>query len=100
LPSSSFGVAVLPYWDDLYIYSKTWQGIYYETEGNIPNRTLTFEYYMSHYGSPNEYYHFQVIFFEDKPDIVQFIYFDAYDTGVSCTVDVQGKTETIFLYLL
>jgi hypothetical protein len=55
---------------------------------------------MSHYGSPNEYYHFQVIFFEDKPDIVQFIYFDAYDTGVSCTVDVQGKTETIFLYLL
>ncbi|CAF1161599.1 unnamed protein product [Rotaria magnacalcarata] len=94
LPSSYFGAAVLPYWDDLFIYSKTWQGIYYASQGTTPNRTLVFEYYTSHYGSPTEYYHFQVKFFEATPGVVQFIYYDAFDTGASCTVGVQGSSST------
>ncbi len=100
LPSSSFGVAVLPYWDDLDIYSKTWQGIYFASQGNSPNRMLIFEYYTTHYGSSNQFYDFQVVFFEASPNIVQFIYFDAYDTGNSCTVGVQSKCETILMYFL
>lgn len=93
VPNNPFGTAVLPYWDDLYIYSKTWQGIYFATQGNAPTRTLTFEYYTSHYGSPNEFYHFQVVFFEAIPNTVQFIYFDIYDLCASCTVGVQGTLE-------
>jgi hypothetical protein len=100
LPTSSFGAAVLPYWDDLYIYSKTWQGIYYTSQGIAPNRELIFEYYMSHYGLPTLYYDFQVIFFEATPGVVQIIYFDASDRGISCTVGVQGNTkENIYLLI-
>ncbi|CAF2897149.1 unnamed protein product [Rotaria sp. Silwood2] len=91
LSTTSFGTAVLPYWDDLYIYAKTWQGIYYAFQGTAPSRTLVFEYYMSHYGFPTEYYRFQVKFVESTPNIIQFIYFEAYDTGASCTVGVQGS---------
>ncbi|CAF3435480.1 unnamed protein product [Rotaria sp. Silwood1] len=90
LHTNSFGAAVLPYWDDLYIYAKTWQGIYYASQGSAPNRILVFEYYMSHYGSPNEYYRFQVEFSEATSGIIEFTYFEAYDTGASSTVGVQG----------
>jgi hypothetical protein len=38
------------------------------------NRTLTFEFYMSYFEASNQYYHFQIVFFENK------------------TIDVQGKT--------
>jgi hypothetical protein len=100
LSSNLFGAAVLPYWDDLFIYSKTWQGIYFASQGNAPNRMLVFEYYMSHYGSPNEFYHFQVVFFEAMLGIVEFIYFEADDGGVSCTIGVQGKIQTIFMFFL
>ncbi|CAF0974385.1 unnamed protein product [Rotaria sordida] len=97
LPTTSFGAAVLPYWDDLYIYAKTWQGIYFASQGTAPSRTLVFEYYMSHYGSPNQYYHFQVAFFEATPGITKFTYFDAYDTGASCTIGVQGSYNGQFI---
>lgn len=91
LPTRVFsGCTVLPFWDDLYIYRNTSQGIYYQSEGNNPNRKLIVEYYMSHYVLPNEYYHFQVIFFEYYPGIVQFKYFDATDGGDTCTIGVQG----------
>lgn len=92
LPTSAFsGVTVLAYWDDLYIYSGTQQGIYYGVQGNSPNRTLIFEFLTSHYQLPNEYYHFQVAFFEALPNVVQVKYFDVSDGGVTCTVGVQSK---------
>jgi hypothetical protein len=44
LPASAFaGATALPYWDDLYIYENTSQGIFYETRGNGSNRMLIFE---------------------------------------------------------
>lgn len=92
MPTSAFpGVTLFPYWDDLFIYSGTSQGIYYGVEGNSPNRSLIFEYYMSHYGQSSQYYHFQVIFYEGLPGVVQYKYFDASDGGVTCTVGVQGN---------
>lgn len=92
LPSTSFpGATVFPYWDDLYIYASTSQGIYYETQGPAPNRTLIFEFYMSHFNQPTQFYHYQVIFFEGLPGIVQYKYFQATDGGVTCTIGVQGK---------
>jgi hypothetical protein len=81
----------IAFWDDLYLYQNTSQGLYYASQGNAPNRTLVFEFYTSHYSQPAEYYHFQVIFFESLPNVVQNKYFDASDGGVSCTVGVQGK---------
>ena len=48
---------------------------------------------MSHYSQPSQYYHFQVIFFEAAPGIVQFKYFDVADGGLSCTIGVQGRYE-------
>jgi hypothetical protein len=92
LPTSAFsGATVFPYWDDLYFYANTSQGIYYQSQGNAPNRTFTIEYYCSHYLQSNEYYHFEVVFFENRPGVVEFIYYEATDGGTSATVGVQGK---------
>jgi hypothetical protein len=92
LPTTAFsGVTVLPYWDDLYFYENTSQGIYYQAQGTAPNRQLIFEYYCSHYLQPTNYYHFQVVFFENMPNVVQFIYYEATDQGASATVGVQSN---------
>ncbi|CAF1037455.1 unnamed protein product, partial [Rotaria sordida] len=94
LPTNDFsGVTVFPFWDDLYVYSSTSQGIYYGTEGNAPNRVLIFEYYMSHYQQPSQYYQFQVKFFESTPGLVQFQYFYASDGGITATVGVQKSSS-------
>jgi hypothetical protein len=99
LPAAPFGgVTALPYWDDLYIYSSTSQGIYYAAQGTAPNRTLVFEFYTSHFNQPTQYYHFQVIFFEAQPGIVQYRYYDASDGGVSCTVGIQGSRMKKYYY--
>jgi hypothetical protein len=102
LPATYFpGATAFPYWDDLYIYASTSQGIYYGTEGTAPNRTLIFEFYTSHYQQPSQYYHFQVIFFEGLPGIVEYKYFQATDGGVSCTVGVQGsRMKEDFCYFI
>ncbi len=92
LPTGAFsGVTVLPYWDDLYFYANTSQGIYYQTSGTAPDQTFTIEYYCSHYLQSTDYYHFEVVFFENQPDIVQFIYYEATDGGASATIGVQGS---------
>ncbi|CAF1016753.1 unnamed protein product [Rotaria sordida] len=98
LPANVFpGATVFPYWDDLYIYPNTSQGIYYQSEGNSPNRKLIFEYYMSHYIEINQYYHFQLSFFENNPGVVQFKYFDATDQGDTCTIGVQASNNGPFI---
>ena len=92
LPTSAFsGATVLPFWDDLYIYANTSQGICYQTQGNAPNRTITFEFYCSHYLQPTVYDHFQVVFFENQPGIVEFIYYEATDGGAFATIGVQSN---------
>ena len=92
LPTTAFsGVTLLPYWDDLYFYENTSQGIYYQAQGSTPNRTLTFEYYCSHYLQSSDYYHFQVIYFENMPNVIQFIYYEATDGGASATIGVQSN---------
>jgi len=34
-----------------------------------------------------------VVFFENLPGIVQYIYYYLSDNGASCTIGVQGKTR-------
>ncbi|CAF2474955.1 unnamed protein product [Rotaria sp. Silwood2] len=92
LPTSAFsGATILPYWDDLYIFVNTSQGIYFDKQGNTPNRTFIIEYYCSHYQQSTDYYNFQVVFFENMPGIVQFIYYEVTDEGASATVGIQGN---------
>jgi hypothetical protein len=81
---------VAAYFDDLYIYHGTMQGIYYEVSGTAPSRSVAFEWYMSHIGSPTEYYHFLVAFYEASPDTVRIDYLQANGHGASATVGAQA----------
>ena len=62
-------------------------------DGTAPNRVLMFEFYESHYSLPSRYYRFHVIFYENKPGIVKYIYLEATDRGASATIGVQSKLQ-------
>ncbi|KAK4970671.1 hypothetical protein LTR42_007647 [Elasticomyces elasticus] len=82
----------LALWDDLFIYAGTQQGIYYEVDGEVGTRNTTFEFYHSHYSDDNQYYHFLMTFFEDRPGVVTFRYLDVSDNGCSATVGIQSSS--------
>ncbi|CAF3422609.1 unnamed protein product [Rotaria sp. Silwood1] len=46
---------------------------------------------MAHYAAPTQYYHFQIVFFESSPNIVQYLYYQASDGGSSATIGVQSS---------
>ncbi len=56
-----------------------------------PNRITTFEFLTSDFDRATEYYHFQIIFFENLPNIVKYVYFEISDGGNSSTIGVQSK---------
>jgi hypothetical protein len=94
LPASAFaGVTFFPFWDDLYMYTNTSQGIYYAIEGTTPNSEVIFEYYTGHFSDPTSIYQFQVKFFENQPGVIQYMYYAVHDDGASATVGVQSKTS-------
>ncbi|CAF2083439.1 unnamed protein product [Rotaria magnacalcarata] len=72
-------------------------GIYYDTQGIAPNRTLIFEYYSGQYRQSTDYCNFQITFYENVPGVVQFIYYDATDGGISATIGVQGSSSGPFI---
>ncbi|CAF2052625.1 unnamed protein product [Rotaria magnacalcarata] len=71
--------------------------IYYDTQGIAPNRTLIFEYYSGQYRQSTDYCNFQITFYENVPGVVQFIYYDATDGGISATIGVQGSSSGPFI---
>lgn len=79
-----------PFWDDLYIYTNTQQGLYYEVDGSAPHRTVTFEWYTSHYLAATEYYHFTTQFSESVPGEWITAYYQISDSGSSAVVGLQG----------
>jgi hypothetical protein len=93
LPNHSLpGTTAFPFFDNLIINNATSQGIYYSIYGNTHNRTIVFEYYTTLIRHKEQYCHFQVLFFEDKPNIVQFKYLTVSDSGNFATIGVQGKS--------
>lgn len=74
------------YWDDTYIYQGRPQGIYYEIDGSV----VTFEYYLSHYDAPGQYYHYLIIYDSNNPGVFKFKYLQISDGGSSATVGIQG----------
>ena len=86
---SPSGYAVAPFWADLYINQGTSQGVYYEVDGSSPSRVLTFEYYASYYNQSSQYYHFQILFYENNTGSFTFKYFNITDKGVNAVVGYQ-----------
>lgn len=86
---SPSGYALMPFWADLYIYQGTAQGIYYEVDGTSPSRILTFEYYASYYQQSNNYYHFQILFYENNTGSFTFKYLNITDSGANAVVGYQ-----------
>ncbi|CAF4235024.1 unnamed protein product, partial [Adineta steineri] len=72
------GPTAFAFWDDLIIYGSTGQMVYYSTTGTAPNRITGFEYYASPISIPAQYYHFQILFYENLPNIVKYVYFEIY----------------------
>ncbi|KAL4862064.1 hypothetical protein BDV12DRAFT_50045 [Aspergillus spectabilis] len=82
--------SIFPLWKDLKITKGKPHGIYYDVEGNAPNRTLTVEFYVTRYNMEDQYFHFLIIFEEARPNFVTFKYYDVQDEGAEGTVGVQG----------
>jgi hypothetical protein len=57
--------------------------------GSSPSRTLTFEYYASYYNHSSQYYHFQVLFYENRTDSFTFKYYNITDKSVNAVVGYQ-----------
>ncbi|KAH0400110.1 hypothetical protein KCU89_g5521, partial [Aureobasidium melanogenum] len=91
---SPSGYALMPFWADLYIYQGTAQGIYYEVDGTSPSRILTFEYYASYYQQSNNYYHFQVLFYENNTGSFTFKYLNITDSGANAVVGYQCQPKS------
>lgn len=73
------------------ISAGTSQAIYYSVTGTAPYRTTIFEFYEAHRGSSYSYSRFQIIFYENSPNIVRYAYLRADDRGASATIGVQGE---------
>lgn len=87
------------YWDDLYIYQGTPQGLYYEAYGVSLHRNLTFEWYTSHYGDSSQYYHFTLQFQEAQLGVMVVDYLQISDSGASATVGMQSETGRFVLLI-
>ena len=99
LPDSQFpGPTAFGFFDDLYMNAGTSQTVYYATTGTYPSRSLVFEFYTSHFGAPNQYYHFQILFYEASLNVVRYYYYQASDGGISATIGVQS--ELLFTWVL
>ncbi|KPM45732.1 hypothetical protein AK830_g760 [Neonectria ditissima] len=96
LPARDKGLpdyVLFPFWCDLYIYKDTPQGIYYEPAGEAPSRTLCVEWYVSRYRDRDQYYHFNMLLEEAKPNVVTYKFYEALDKGASCTIGAQGPNS-------
>ncbi|KAF4634236.1 hypothetical protein G7Y89_g3875 [Cudoniella acicularis] len=85
--------SLFPFWTDLMICEGKPHGIYYEIVGETGARTLTVEWYVTRYGQEDQYFHFNLLLEEARPNVVTFKYYDAVDKGAQCTIGVQGPTE-------
>ncbi|TIA33675.1 hypothetical protein D6C78_07389 [Aureobasidium pullulans] len=93
---SPTGYAVIPFWADLYIAQGTSQGIYYQVDGTAGSRIMTFEYYATYYNKTANYYHFQILFYENNPNSFTFKYLNVTDNGVNAVVGYQCQPNSKF----
>jgi len=89
---SDLANGVAPFWDDIYINTGDPQGIFYRSEGASPNRTLTYEWYVTHYQALTTYAHFLVASYEALPNWVTIDYLNVTDNGVGATVGIESSS--------
>jgi hypothetical protein len=93
LPDTCF----LPYWNDLYIYAGTPQGLYYQVDGEAPNRKVSFEWYTDLFGNRGHYNHFLATYKEAVPNSIVYNYIQVDNALPSSsqryqTVGAQSRT--------
>ncbi|THZ22932.1 hypothetical protein D6C91_03834 [Aureobasidium pullulans] len=93
---SPTGYAVIPFWADLHIAQGTSQGIYHQVDGTSGSRIMTFEYYATYYNKAANYYHFQILFYENNPNSFTFKYLNVTDNGVNAVVGDQCQPNSKF----
>ena len=84
-----------PFWDDLYLYGGTTEGVYYQL--NSTSGTVTYEYILSGSGMPSDYYQYQVHYATSAPGVIYFRYFVVGELSGMAVVGVQGG-ECSFLF--
>ncbi|KAL4728784.1 hypothetical protein ACLX1H_003183 [Fusarium chlamydosporum] len=90
LPSAlAPSVAIMPYWDDLFVTTVKvcGLGINYEVHETERGQTFTVEYYVE---SSQGDVHFTVSFYKDYPGLVRYVYYATAGRGNSATVGVQN----------
>ncbi|MBN1208777.1 MAG: S8 family serine peptidase [Myxococcaceae bacterium] len=108
LPSSSHQTLIAPHWDNLYPGPTAADNVYWDVIGTEPHREFVVEWrnvhnYSTRSAALANTLLFQVVFFEDKPDIL-FNYRDVlvgnatYDAGRSATVGVQVSSTLATLH--
>jgi len=91
--TTDFPVGAFPFWDDLHISSGLPQGLFWQYEGISPNRSLSFEWYTSHYNATTIYARFLVSFYEALPGWISYDYLNVTDSGYSATVGIQSTSK-------
>jgi hypothetical protein len=87
---------LFPFWAELKIVRGRPSGIFYETLGEAPRRSLTIEWYLTRSKHEEQDLHFNISFQEERPNVVSFNYYKVPDQGSECTVGIQGpKSELL-----
>ena len=98
LPTIDFlGPTAFVFWTDLLIRSRTTQKIFYRIFGFVPNRTTTIEFQMTRSTIPNSFYHFQIEFFENFPNLIRFNYLNLTEPGNFSTIGLQSSSSGSFI---
>ncbi|KAI9692790.1 MAG: hypothetical protein M1820_009338 [Bogoriella megaspora] len=91
LPTTTLpSYTICAFWDDLYLYGNTNQGVYYAYNES----SVTYEFILSQAGVPGDVYQFQVYYSTDKPGVVVLRYFGVGELGGKGVVGVQGGRST------
>ncbi|KAL8731828.1 MAG: hypothetical protein Q9166_003112 [cf. Caloplaca sp. 2 TL-2023] len=78
--------SLTPFWDDTIIYEGQPQGVFYKIDGG---NQVVFEYYLSRYAAPTEFYHYLVSYSTSQPGVYTYTYYQVSDAGISATVGAQ-----------
>ncbi len=89
--AASYGPVLYPHWDDLRSDGLA-GGIFTGVSGTAPDRTFVVEWQAVYYAANTTALNFEVQFHESSP-IIDFVYNDIPNTGVSATVGVEFQNS-------
>lgn len=94
LPATSIpSVAIVPYWEDLKISPGSGEGISYEVSTGADGPQVTFEWIVTSYDYPDQYFHFTATFYEDIQGVANFSYYQTANQGGDSTIGAQNRNR-------